>query len=106
MTDINELNQSIMALTELWEACENDNQKEKILDLRDDLRHKRRELSKKTLEDGTPELIKATEALARLTKKAGEETRRLNDIVKKIGKFADFLDDAVDAVAKVADLIK
>ena len=105
MGEINELNQSIMALTELWEACDDDDQKEEILRQRDDLRLKARELSKQVLNEGTPELVAATEVLARLTKKAKEETDRLNNTVKKVNEFSDFIDEVADAAAKVAVLI-
>ncbi len=105
MSELNELNASIMAFTELWEACKDDDQKEEILTQRDVLRRKARKLANKTLMDGSPELNEAITSLNELTEMAKTAKNDIEETVGKIKKFAKFIEDATNAITKVVSLL-
>ena len=105
MSKFAELNSAIIELNELWSVCTDDEQGDKILELRDELDSQAKDLADQILREGTTELNDAISALRELTREARSAKEEIDDIAKRMEKTAVAINKAASAVSKVASLI-
>lgn len=104
LKELEEHEASIRALNDLLPFLEGE-EKENMLQKRDELDAKAEESADKILKQGTPELDDAIKALNELTQLAIQEKKRIQGILDGVNKVGDVISKAADAVEKLTKLI-
>ena len=106
MSELSELNKAISALNNLWPLLDQgDEQRDKIIAARNNLKDKASELAHKTLLNGVPELNDAIEQLNRVKQSAKDAKDSIDQVAERINKVADTIEKSVSAVGKVEKLV-
>ncbi|MBL1275458.1 MAG: hypothetical protein COB30_005175 [Ectothiorhodospiraceae bacterium] len=104
MSELEELNKTIIALSNLMPLIDDDDERSKIQTERDNLNQKSRDLADKTLREGIPELNSAIEALQATTKAANEAAESIDDIEEGLTTLGDAISKSAKAVGAIAKL--
>ena len=105
MSELTELDEAVMVLNELYQVCTDDDQCEKILEIRDTLDALAGKLANKKIEEGSDELDKAILALIELTREAELAKDEVDDIAARVSKTAAVINTAAKAIESVAVLV-
>ncbi len=104
MSKLPELNKAINALNDLWPLLEGE-ERESVLDRRNNLNEKASALAHKTLLEGVPELNDTIIQLNSATQAAKDTKGSIDNVAVRIVKVADTIEKASSAAGKVARLI-
>ncbi len=105
MSELAELDAAVMELNELYQLCTDEEQREKILEIRDTLDDLAGKLANKSIEEGSDELDTAILALIDLTREAELAKSEVDDIAAMVHKTADVINNAAKAIKSVAVLV-
>lgn len=104
MTQLAELNAAVNALNNLWPLLSGD-EKNRVLEQRNELNIKADELAVKALLEGTTEIEQAVEQLNETTQAAIEAKDMIADDVASIEKVSDTVAKATQAVSKLGEVL-